>query len=153
MVDAKTEFDLRTFRRHVAAGRISKEEMKEFVEALPEGFDTPLGEGGTGLSGGQKQRLCIARAILRDPAILILDEATSQIDAESEAKIHAAMQTITQGRTTFIIAHRLSTVVDADQIIVLERGRILDRGTHDELLSRCELYQSLVRHQMAEPAA
>ncbi len=121
----------------------------EFIVKQPEGYDTVLGEGGTGLSGGQRQRLCIARAILRDPAILILDEATSQIDAESEAKIHAAMQQITRGRTTFIIAHRLSTVVDADVIVVLDGGRIVDRGTHGELLERCGLYQTLVKHQMA----
>ncbi len=125
----------------------------DFIVQLPDGYDTKLGEGGAGLSGGQKQRLCIARAILRDPSILILDEATSQIDAESEAKIHAAMKTITAGRTTFIIAHRLSTVVDADVIVVMDAGRIVDTGRHHELLQRCELYQSLVRHQMAGPEA
>ncbi len=125
----------------------------EFIEQLPHGYDTKLGESGTGLSGGQKQRLCIARAILRDPRILILDEATSQIDTQSEAKIHAAMKTITQGRTTFIIAHRLSTVVDADRIVVLADGRIVDTGKHHELLERCELYQTLVRHQLGEPVA
>lgn len=143
-------------RRHVSRERIiaaaKQAYAHDFIEQQPRGYDTVLGEGGAGLSGGQRQRLCIARAILRDPAILILDEATSQIDAESEAKIHAAMQQITRGRTTFIIAHRLSTVVDADVIVVLADGRILDRGRHHELLSRCELYQSLVRHQMAEPS-
>jgi ABC-type multidrug transport system fused ATPase/permease subunit len=134
-------------REHIiAAARLAH--AHEFIEKLPQGYDTVLGESGTGLSGGQKQRLCIARAILRDPAILILDEATSQIDAESEAKIHAAMKQITQGRTTFVIAHRLSTVVDADLIVVMDAGRIVDQGRHDELLERCTLYQSLVRHQM-----
>ncbi|MEM8783696.1 MAG: ABC transporter ATP-binding protein [Planctomycetota bacterium] len=142
-------------RRHVPRRRIVEAaklaHAHEFIERQPDGYDTVLGEGGSGLSGGQRQRLCIARAILRDPAILILDEATSQIDAESEAQIHAAMREIMQDRTTFIIAHRLSTVVDADVIVVLEAGRIVDRGTHHELLERCALYQSLVKHQMAEP--
>src|SRR5690606_16449924 len=124
-----------------------------FVEDLPRGYDTRLGELGSGLSGGQRQRLCIARAILRDPAILILDEATSQVDAESEAKIAAALQAIQQGRTTFIIAHRLSTVVDADVIVVMQDGRIIDRGGHAELLDRCGLYQTLVASQLQPPAA
>ncbi|MEM1446116.1 MAG: ABC transporter ATP-binding protein [Planctomycetota bacterium] len=144
-------------RRHVAREKIIEAaklaHAHGFIEQQPDGYDTVLGEGGSGLSGGQRQRLCIARAILRDPTILVLDEATSQIDAESEAQIHAAMQQITRGRTTFIIAHRLSTVVDADVIVVLEAGRIVDRGTHHALLERCALYQSLVKHQMAEPAA
>ncbi|MEM8495240.1 MAG: ABC transporter ATP-binding protein [Planctomycetota bacterium] len=144
-------------RRHISREKIVEAaklaHAHEFIERQPNGYDTVLGEGGSGLSGGQRQRLCIARAILRDPSILVLDEATSQIDAESEAQIHAAMQRITRGRTTFIIAHRLSTVVDANVIVVLEAGRIVDRGTHHELLERCALYQSLVKHQMAEPAA
>ena len=121
----------------------------EFIDALPDGYDTPLGEGGVGLSGGQKQRLCIARAILRDPAILILDEATSQVDADSEANITSALATFQQGRTTFVIAHRLSTVVDADVIVVMEDGRIIDQGRHDELLGRCATYQVLTRTQLA----
>ena len=120
-----------------------------FIRELPRGYDTVLGEGGTGLSGGQKQRLCIARAVLRDPAILILDEAMSQIDTASEAQIHAALQQLRTGRTTFIIAHRLATVVDADLIVVLDGGQVVDRGTHDELLQRCELYQELARHSQA----
>jgi ABC-type multidrug transport system fused ATPase/permease subunit len=142
-------------QRHIPRGKIVEAaelaHAHEFITRQPDGYDTVLGEGGSGLSGGQRQRLCIARAILRDPAILILDEATSQIDAESEAKIHAAMQRITRGRTTFIIAHRLSTVVDAEVIVVLDRGSVVDRGTHHELLERCALYQSLVKHQMSEP--
>jgi subfamily B ATP-binding cassette protein MsbA len=123
----------------------------EFVNELTDGYDTLLGEGGSGLSGGQKQRLCIARAILRDPAILILDEATSQIDADSEAKINRAMHSFRTGRTTFIIAHRLSTVVDCDMIVVMEAGEIVDRGTHTELLSRCDAYRTLT-HTQLQPA-
>lgn len=119
-----------------------------FIAALPDGYQHRLGETGSGLSGGQKQRLCIARAILRDPSILILDEATSQIDAESEAQIATALKTLRAGRTTFIIAHRLSTVIDADCIVVMDQGRIVDQGTHQELLERCTLYQSLVRNQL-----
>ena len=123
----------------------------DFVATLPKGYDTVLGEGGSGLSGGQKQRLCIARAILRDPAILILDEATSQIDADSEAKINRAMDAFRAGRTTFIIAHRLSTVVDCDLIVVMDAGLIVDSGTHAELLDRCEIYRTLT-HTQLQPA-
>ncbi len=123
----------------------------EFVSTLTDGYDTLLGEGGSGLSGGQKQRLCIARAILRDPAILILDEATSQIDADSEAKINRALDSFRAGRTTFIIAHRLSTVVDSDMIVVMDAGKIVDRGTHTELLARCGAYQTLT-HTQLQPA-
>jgi ABC-type multidrug transport system fused ATPase/permease subunit len=120
-----------------------------FIQALPRGYDTSLGEAGSGLSGGQKQRICIARAILRDPAILILDEATSQIDAESEAKISEAIEHLREGRTTLIIAHRLSTVVDCDRIIVMDDGHVIDQGKHQELLKRCDVYQTLVRTQLA----
>ena len=123
----------------------------DFIKTLPDTYDTMLGEGGAGLSGGQKQRICIARAILRNPAILILDEATSQIDADSEAKINRAMVSIRTGRTTFIIAHRLSTVVDSDMIVVMADGMIVDRGTHAELLGRCEIYQTLT-HTQLQPA-
>lgn len=122
----------------------------EFVQELPKGYDTPLGEAGSGLSGGQRQRLCIARAILRDPAILIMDEATSQIDAESEARITAAIESMRAGRTTIIIAHRLSTVVHCDNIIVMEDGHIVDQGVHRELLERCDIYQSLVKNQLTD---
>ncbi|MEM9419446.1 MAG: ABC transporter ATP-binding protein [Planctomycetota bacterium] len=120
----------------------------EFVKELPEGYDTVLGEGGSGLSGGQRQRLCIARAILRNPAILILDEATSQIDAESEARITSAINKARAGKTTLIIAHRLSTVVDCDNIVVMNEGQIVDQGKHDELLERCKIYQTLVHNQL-----
>ncbi len=120
----------------------------EFIEQLPGGYDAPLGEGGAGLSGGQKQRLCIARAILRDPAILILDEATSQVDADSEAKINRALAAFRADRTTFVIAHRMSTVVNADRIVVMVDGSIVDQGTHAELLHRCPTYQSLTQTQL-----
>ncbi len=125
----------------------------EFIEALPQGYKTMLGEDGSGLSGGQRQRLCIARAILRDPAILILDEATSQIDAESEAKINRALREFRHGRTTFIIAHRLSTVVDADLIVVMDSGRIIDQGKHGELMGRCAIYQMLTQTQLRSGVA
>jgi len=123
----------------------------DFVGTLANGYDAVLGEGGSGLSGGQKQRLCIARAILRDPAILILDEATSQIDADSEAKINRALDNFRAGRTTFIIAHRLSTVIDCDMIVVMDAGKIVDRGTHTELLERCDIYRTLT-HTQLQPA-
>ena len=119
-----------------------------FVRELRDGYDTVLGEGGSGLSGGQRQRLCIARAILRDPSILIMDEATSQIDAESEHRIAEAIDALREGRTTLIIAHRLSTVIDCDLIVVMEDSRIIDRGRHEELLDRCGVYQTLVRTQL-----
>ena len=119
-----------------------------FVTELPDGYDTKLGEGGSGLSGGQKQRLCIARAVLRDPAILIMDEATSQIDAESEAQISEAVRQLREGRTTLTIAHRLSTVVECDPIVVMNEGQIADLGTHQELLERSEIYQNLVNNQL-----
>lgn len=143
--------------RHIDRERIVEAARRahadEFVRELPAGYDTHLGELGSGLSGGQRQRLCIARAILRNPAMLILDEATSQIDAQSEAKIAAALDAIQEGRTTFIIAHRLSTVVGADMIVVMQDGRIVDRGRHEELLRRCRLYQTLVASQLQPPAA
>jgi subfamily B ATP-binding cassette protein MsbA len=115
----------------------------EFVDPLEEGYDTLVGERGVRLSGGQRQRLAIARAILADPRILILDEATSALDSESEAFIQMGLAQLREGRTTFVIAHRLSTIRTADQILVLDQGKIVDRGTHDELLARGGLYQEL----------
>lgn len=124
----------------------------DFIERLPKGYDTIVAEQGMSLSGGQRQRICIARAILRDPAILILDEATSMIDAESEARIAEALSEFMRGRTSVVVAHRLSTVIDADAIVVMDKGRIVDQGTHEQLLARCDLYQRLVRTQLgAEP--
>jgi ATP-binding cassette, subfamily B, bacterial MsbA len=121
----------------------------EFIEQLPNGYDSIVGEQGAKLSGGQLQRLTIARAILRDPAILIFDEATSQIDSDSEAKIQKAILEFTQGRTSFIIAHRLSTIIHADRIVVLEAGRIVAQGTHEELFESCKLYRQLYEMQFA----
>ena len=143
-------------QRHLSRQRLEEAARTaladEFIAALPEGYDTYLGEGGVGLSGGQRQRLAIARAILRDPSILILDEATSQIDADSEDKIVQALDRIRLGRTTFVIAHRLSTVVDADRIVVMQNGRIVDEGDHQTLLDRSETYANLARRQL-QPAA
>ncbi len=120
----------------------------EFIEALSDGYDTIIGERGTGLSGGQLQRIVIARAILKNPAILIFDEATSQVDAESEAKIHSAIEKLMINRTTLIIAHRFSTVVAADQIVVIDRGQVAAKGTHKELIATCKVYQGLYETQL-----
>jgi subfamily B ATP-binding cassette protein MsbA len=119
----------------------------EFVEQFPDGYDTVVGERGIRLSGGQRQRVAIARAILADPAILILDEATSSLDSESEALIQDGLRSLRQGRTTFVIAHRLSTIQSADQILVLEAGEIVERGTHRELLAVNGRYRQLYEKQ------
>ena len=119
----------------------------EFIERLPEGFDTPLGAKGIRLSGGQRQRIAIARAILRNPAVLLLDEATSSLDAESERMVQIALERLMKGRTTLVIAHRLATVLKAKRIVVIDRGRIVDIGSHDELLGRCTLYSRLAELQ------
>ncbi|MFI4896446.1 MAG: ABC transporter ATP-binding protein, partial [Phycisphaerales bacterium JB059] len=124
----------------------------EFIQNLPDGYDTICGEQGLTLSGGQRQRIAIARAILRDPAILILDEATSMIDAESEAKITTAIAEFARGRTSLVVAHRLSTVLGADRIVVMDHGRLIDQGSHDELMQRCEIYSQIARRQLI-PAA
>ena len=120
----------------------------DFIRQKPDGYNTYVGEHGITLSGGQKQRIAIARAILRNAPIFIFDEATSQIDAESEQKIHDAVEKFLQGRTALIIAHRFSTILQADRIVVMDQGRIVDSGPHSELIKRCELYQSLYGSQI-----
>jgi ABC-type multidrug transport system fused ATPase/permease subunit len=126
----------------------------EFISQLPEGYNTLVGQSGVRLSGGQRQRIAIARAILRDPAILLLDEAMSQIDTDSEQKINSALKDFMRSRTTFVIAHRLSTIMGADLIISLDFGRITGIGTHQELLTKCVGYRRLCESQFAaEPAS
>jgi ATP-binding cassette, subfamily B, bacterial len=121
---------------------------REFVERLPDGFDTAIGDRGVQLSGGQRQRVAIARAVVRRPAILIFDEATSALDAESESLVHEALRGLDYRPTTIIIAHRLSTVVNVDRVIVLDHGRIAGAGPHDDLLETCPLYRQLVETQL-----
>ena len=115
----------------------------DFIQALPQGYDTVIGDGAAGLSGGQRQRLCLARAALASPRILVLDEATSQVDTDSEQRINEAMRAVRQGRTTLVIAHRLSTVVDCDRIVVLEEGRVVGDGDHETLARGCAAYRRL----------
>jgi ATP-binding cassette subfamily B protein len=117
------------------------------IDSLPNGFETMVGERGHRLSGGEKQRLAIARLLLKSPSIVILDEATAHLDSENEQLVHAALQTALKGRTSIVIAHRLSTVRDADQILVLEKGSIVERGTHDELVAKGGLYSDLYNRQ------
>lgn len=143
-----------TVRENIAYGRINAtlDEVKAaaraahadtFIENLPQGYDTPLGERGMKLSGGQRQRLAIARAILKDPPILILDEATSHLDTESEREVQVALENLIEGRTSFVIAHRLSTIQRADRILVLQNGRIVQDGTNDSLLAAGGAYKRL----------
>jgi ATP-binding cassette subfamily B protein len=124
-------------------------QIHDVIAALPEGYDTVVGERGYRLSGGEKQRIAIARMLLKDPAVVILDEATSHLDAENEALVQAALTTALEGRTSIVIAHRLSTIVSADQILVIDGGQLVDRGRHAELLARgglyAELYTTLVQ--------
>ena len=121
--------------------------IHDFISELPDGYDTVVGERGYRLSGGEKQRLALARVILKDPRILVLDEATSSLDSESEALIQEALKRVMAGRTSIVIAHRLSTILAADQILVIDRGRVLERGTHAELLAQKGLYAQLYKTQ------
>ena len=120
----------------------------EFIEPLPDGYNTMIGEHGSGFSGGQLQRIVIARAVLKNPPILIFDEAMSQVDADSEAKIHKALSELTHDRTCFVIAHRFSTVISADTIVVMNKGRIVAQGTHEELVQSCSIYKNLYETQL-----
>jgi ABC transporter fused permease/ATP-binding protein len=138
--DGATEAEIEGAARDAAA--------HDFIAGFPEGYATMIGERGTKLSGGQKQRIALARALLADPRVLILDEATSNLDAESEASVQAALARLMRGRTTIIVAHRLSTVRDADRIVVIEGARVVEQGRHDELMARRGTYHRLVEHQL-----
>jgi ABC-type multidrug transport system fused ATPase/permease subunit len=120
----------------------------DFIVGFPDGYDTLIGERGTKLSGGQKQRVALARALLANPRVLILDEATSNLDAESEATVQAALSRVMRGRTTIVVAHRLSTVRDAHRIVVIEDARVVEEGKHTELMARRGTYHRLVEHQL-----
>ncbi len=143
-------YGLRRAKPQAVREAAEKAFVDEFVVDLPDGYDTMVGEHGATLSGGQKQRITIARAILRDPAILIFDEAMSQVDADSERRIHEAMEEFVKGRTTLMIAHRFATVLSADRIIVMNEGRIVDIGPHEKLLERCDLYRHLYDTQFRD---
>ena len=147
-----------TIRENIAYGRpdatdaeveeaARRANIHDFICSLPEGYDTVVGERGGRLSGGQKQRVAIARVFLKNPAILILDEATSALDNESEEAVQQALEDLARDRTTIIIAHRLSTIKNADEIATVERGRVVERGTHEELLARGGTYARYYRMQ------
>ena len=127
--------------------------LDDFVRSLPDGLDTIVGERGAKLSGGQRQRVAIARAFVKDAPILILDEATSHLDAVNEQTVRESLALLAKARTTLVIAHRLSTVRDADQIVVVDGGRVVEVGTHEVLLARGALYARLVSRQLAGVAA
>jgi ATP-binding cassette subfamily B protein len=124
--------------------------IHDFIMDLPNGYDTIVGERGYRLSGGEKQRIALARVILKNPRVLVLDEATSSLDSESEALIQDALKRVMSGRTSIVIAHRLSTILAADQILVMDRGRIVERGTHRELVTLDGLYAHLYQTQFKQ---
>lgn len=151
-----------TIRYNIAYGRpeatqreledaARRAQLLHFIESLPQGWDTRVGERGLKLSGGEKQRVGIARVVLKDPAILILDEATSSLDSATEAEVQSALEEASRGRTTLVVAHRLSTIAGADQIVVLDQGRIVERGAHATLIGRDGLYAALWKRQAEEP--
>lgn len=137
-----------TFEQVQAAAKIANAD--EFIREMPEGYDTIIGERGVGLSGGQKQRISLARAILKDPSIIILDDTTSAIDMETESLIQNELKRISDERTVFIIAHRISSIIHADQILVLDNGRLVERGTHEQLLAKKGYYSTVFHHQYGE---
>ena len=161
IVPQETQLFSGTVRENIRYGRpeATDDEVKaaaaaanahEFILSFPEGYETVVGERGVKLSGGQRQRVAIARALLKDPRILILDEATSSLDSESEALVQEALDVLMRGRTTFVIAHRLSTVRNADRILVLDGGRITQQGSHAALMAQGGLYRSLYERQFRE---
>ena len=137
-----------TYQQLEAACRAAN--IDEFIAGLPDGYDTVVGERGYRLSGGEKQRIAIARVILKDPRILVLDEATSNLDSQSEALIQAALETVMVGRTSLVIAHRLSTILAAELILVVDEGRLVEQGTHQELLAKGGLYANLYETQFRQ---
>jgi ATP-binding cassette subfamily B protein len=134
-----------TLEEVAAAARSA--ELHDFIESLPQGYDTLVGERGSQLSGGQRQRLAIARALVRDPAILVLDEATSALDYATEAALNETLFKVAQNRTVIMVTHRLSSVVSAGHIVVLDRGNVVEEGTHEQLLQRQGAYAALWRNQ------
>jgi ATP-binding cassette subfamily B protein len=134
-----------------AAARVAQ--IHGFITGLPEGYGTKVGERGLKLSGGEKQRVAMARVMLKNPPVLVLDEATSALDSRTEQALQEALERVAAGRTTLVIAHRLSTVIDADEIVVLEEGRVAERGTHAQLLARRGLYADMWRRQQETPEA
>ena len=142
-----------TSEAEIVAAAVAAHAM-EFIRAMPQGLNTLVGENGVKLSGGQRQRLAIARALLKNAPVLILDEATSALDSESERHVQAALETLMQGRTTVVIAHRLSTIEKAARIVVLDRGRIAESGSHRELLAKNGIYAKLynIQFKLQEPA-
>jgi ABC-type multidrug transport system fused ATPase/permease subunit len=147
-IEENVRFGLRGVDHGQVEAALRRAHAWDFVQRMPGGLQAAVGEQGASLSGGQRQRLAIARAVLRDPAILIMDEATSQIDAESEEQINQAIAEFGSGRSVLVIAHRLSTVLACDRIAVMDGGRVIDSGRHDELLGRCEVYQRLAQAQL-----
>jgi ATP-binding cassette subfamily B protein len=152
-----------TIRENIAYGRPDAEmaevieaakaaQAEEFIKDMPDGYETLIGERGVGLSGGQKQRLAIARALLMSPRILIMDDSTSSVDSETEYKIQQALEMLRQGRTTFVIAQRISTVRNADLILLMDEGKLAAKGTHQELLDCCELYADILATQFGDQA-